>query len=64
MTPVTGVLNPATDEIISTPAFVVNNPQGTTVDSSPNAGLEVFLNPVQGNIDTGVSHEGDVGGAA
>lgn len=63
-TPVTGVANVATDEIMRTPAFVANNPQGATLDSSSNAMLNIFMNPVEGNVDTGVSHEGDLGGAA
>lgn len=63
MVAVTGVQNPTTDEIMRTPAFVANNPQGATLDSSPNAALSVFLNPVEGHVDTGVSHEGDLGGA-
>ena len=63
MVAVTGVQNPATDEIMRTPAFVANNPQGTTLDSSPNAALSIFANPVEGNVDTGVTHEGDLGGA-
>ena len=45
------------------PAFVANNPQGTTLDSTSNANLPIFTNPVAGNVDTGVSHEGDLGGA-
>ena len=47
----------------ATPAFVVANPLGTTLDSTPNAGLSIFANPVPGNVDTGVTHEGDLGGA-
>jgi len=62
-TPVTGVQNPSTDEIMRTPAFVANNPQGATLDSSSLAGLSIFANPVEGNVDTGVTHEGDLGGA-
>ena len=63
MAAVTGVQNPVTDEIMRTPAFVANNPQGSMLDSSPNAGLAVFASPVAGNVDTGVSHDGDLGGA-
>jgi hypothetical protein len=61
--PVTGVQNISTDEIMRTPAFMATNPQNTTLDSSPNAGLSIFANPVEGNIDTGVMHDGDLGGA-
>ena len=32
-------------------------------DTSSNAGLAVFTNPVQGHVDTGVQHDGDLGGA-
>ena len=45
------------------PAHVINNPAGTTLDSTPNANLAAFANPVTGFTDTGVSHEGDLGGA-
>ena len=64
MNPVTGVQNPATDEIMRTPAFVANNPQAATLDSTSNANLSIFSNPVEGNVDTGISHQGDLGGAA
>lgn len=64
MVAVTGVQNAATDEIIRTPAFVANNPQGGMMDSTNTAGLSIFTAPVEGNVDTGVSHEGDLGGAA
>lgn len=52
--------------IAHTPAYLVNNPEGLTDENTatPLAGMSVFLNPVEGNVDTGVSHEGDVGGAA
>jgi hypothetical protein len=60
---VTGVQNASTDEILRTPAFIVNNPQGASLDSTSLAGLAIFTNPVEGNVDTGVSHEGDLGGA-
>lgn len=63
MVAVTGAQNPVTDEIMRTPAFVANNPQGASLDSTSNAGLSIFANPVPGNVDTGVSHEGDLGGA-
>ena len=63
MVAVTGVQNPVTDEIMRTPAFVANNPQGASLDSTPNAGLSIFANPVDGHTDTGVTHSGDLGGA-
>jgi len=62
-TPVTGVPNPATDEVMRTPAFVANNPQSGNLDSSSTAGLSIFTNPVEGHTDTGVTHSGDLGGA-
>ena len=62
-TPVTGVVNAATDEVMTTPAFVVNNPQAAMLDSSPQANLSIFSNPVEGNIGA-ATHEGDLGGAA
>ena len=34
-----------------------------STDTSSNAGLSVFTNPVPGNVDTGVQHTGDLGGA-
>ena len=42
-----------------TPAFKT---PGTSDVSTE--GLPIFMNPVQGNIDTTSTHEGDVGGAA
>jgi hypothetical protein len=62
MVAVTGVLDPV-DTDMRTPAFVANNPQGGMLDSSPNAGLSIFSNPVEGNIGA-ATHEGDLGGAA
>ncbi len=65
--PVAGVHLASNDMAVAhTPAYLVNNPQGLRDESTatPNAGMSVFLNPIQGNTDTGVSHEGDVGGAA
>jgi hypothetical protein len=59
--PVTGVYNQINDEIVSTPAYVANNPQATNINSTPNAGLSIFDNPVNGNTDTGVVHDGDMG---
>ena len=59
--PVTAVYNQMNDEIVSTPAFVVNNPQASTLNSTPNAGLSVFDNPVMNNVTDGVSHDGDMG---
>ena len=47
-----------------TPAYVANNPQANSLDSTDTANLPIFSNPVQGNTDTGVSHDGDLGGAA
>ena len=61
-TAVTGQVN-TSPTASRTPAFVVNNPQGTTLDSTPNAGLALFTNVVSGNTDTGVTHSGDLGGA-
>jgi len=65
--PVTGVHLVSNNMAIAhTPAYLVDNPVGLAVEgtSTPNAGLSVFMNPVEGNVDTGVSHEGDLGGAA
>lgn len=60
--PVTSVYNPMSDETVSTPAYIVNNPQATNPNySTPNAGLNIFSNPVEGHTDTGVTHDGDVG---
>jgi hypothetical protein len=63
MVAVTGVLDPV-DTDMRTPAFIVNNPQNTNLNSDPLAGLSFYTNPVEGNVDTGVTHEGDLGGAA
>ena len=63
MVAVTGVQNVATDELVRTPAFMANNPQNATLNSDSLAGLSIFTNPVQGHVDTGVTHEGDLGGA-
>ena len=51
--------------IAHTPAYLVDNPVGLTVEgtSTPNAGLSVFTNPVEGNVGA-ATHEGDLGGAA
>jgi hypothetical protein len=65
--PVVGVHLASNDmSIAHTPAYLVNNPQGMRDENTatPLAGVSVFLNPVEGNVDTGVSHEGDLGGAA
>lgn len=65
--PVVGVhLDSNNTAIAHTPAYLVNNPQGLRNEgtSTPLAGLDVFLNPREGNQDTGVSHSGDLGGAA
>lgn len=65
--PVTGVHLAGNDMAIAhTPAYLVNNSEGLKDENtaSPNAGMSVFANPIQGNTDTGVSHEGDLGGAA
>jgi hypothetical protein len=65
--PVVGVHLASNDmSIAHTPAYLVNNPHGMRDENTatPLAGVSVFLNPVEGNVDTGVSHEGDLGGAA
>ena len=51
--------------IAHTPAYLVNNPQGLRDENTatPNAGISVFLNPVEGNIGL-ATHSGDLGGAA
>jgi hypothetical protein len=59
--PVTAVYNQMNDEIVSTPAFVVNNPQSSTLNSTSNAGLGVFDNPILRNVSDGVAHTGDMG---
>lgn len=41
------------------PAFVTTNR-----DNGQFGGLAIFANPVQGNVDTTTTHEGDLGGAA
>lgn len=46
-----------------TPAYMANNPQAGTMNNTDTANLDMFANPVQGNTDTGVSHDGDLGGA-
>ena len=64
--PVTGVhLVGNNMSIPHTPAYLVDNPVGLTVEgtSTPNAGMSVFTNPVQGNVGA-ATHEGDLGGAA
>ena len=64
--PVAGVHMPSNNTAIAhTPAYLVNNPQGLQDEntSTPLAGLSIFTNPVEGHVDTGVSHEGDLGGA-
>lgn len=62
-TQVTGQVN-TNPTVTYTPAFVSNNPVGTQLTSTPNAGLPVFEGAVSGFTDTGVSHSGDLGGAA
>ena len=65
--PVTGVHIAANDMAVAhTPAYLVNNPEGLKDENTatPLAGLSVFMNPVEGFTDTGVSHDGDLGGAA
>ena len=59
--PVTPVYNQMNDEIVSTPAFVVNNPQASNINSTPNAGLSVFDNPIMNNVTDGITHSGDMG---
>lgn len=64
--PVTGVHVAGNDMAIAhTPAYLVNNPQGMREENTatPLAGVSVFLNPVEGHRDTGVTHDGDLGGA-
>lgn len=64
--PVTGVHLAGNDMAVShTPAYLVNNREGMSAEAaaSPNAGLSVFANPVEGHRDTGVTHDGDLGGA-
>jgi hypothetical protein len=58
--PVTPVYNQTNDEIVSTPAFVVNNPQASTLNSTPLAGMSVFT-PILNNVTDGVNHMGDMG---
>jgi hypothetical protein len=64
--PVVGVHLANNTSIAHTPAYLVNNLAGLTAEASsgPNAGLEVFSKPVTGNVDIGVTHTGDLGGAA
>jgi hypothetical protein len=65
--PVVGVHIASNNTAIAhTPAYLVDNPTGlaTEGNSTPNAGLSVFANPVTGNVDIGVTHTGDLGGAA
>ena len=59
--PVTPVYNQTNDEIVSTPSFVVNNPQTGTLNSTPNAGLSAFDSPIMNNVSDGVTHDGDMG---
>jgi len=58
--PVTAVYNQTNDEIVSTPAFVANNPQATNINSTPNAGLSMFT-PILNNVTDGITHSGDMG---
>jgi len=58
--PVTPVYNQMNDEIVSTPAYVANNPQASTLNSTPNAGLSVFT-PILNNVIDGITHDGDMG---
>ena len=58
--PVTAVYNQMNDEIVSTPAFVVNNPQASTLNSTPNAGMGMFT-PILNNVTDGITHMGDMG---
>ena len=61
--PVVGSHNAINDpNVAHTPAYILNNANAER-SSAPNAGLSIFDNPVQGHVDTGVSHEGDLGGA-
>jgi hypothetical protein len=59
--PVTGVYNQMSDEIVSTPAYVANNPQATNINSTSNAGLSIFDNPILNNVTDGITHSGDMG---
>jgi len=59
--PVTPVYNQMNDEIVSTPAYVVNNPQTPALNSTSNAGMAVFDNPIMRNVTEGVTHSGDMG---
>ena len=58
--PVTAVYNQTNNEIVSTPAFVVNNPQAATLNSTSNAGLNMFT-PILNNVTDGITHSGDMG---
>lgn len=49
---------------VRVPAHVLANTQNTTNNVDQYAGLSVFTNPVAGHTDTGVTHTGDLGGAA
>ena len=59
--PVTPVYNQTTNEIVSTPAFVANNPQAATQTSTPSAGMSIFDNPIMRDVTEGVTHSGDMG---
>ena len=61
--PITGVAAGGVQPAPRTPAYMATNPQEQSLDSSPNANLSVFANPVEGFTDTGVAHDGDLGGA-
>lgn len=64
--PVTGVhLVGNNMSIPHTPAYLINNPEGLRDEntSTPNAGMSVFANPVEGHVGA-ATHEGDLGGTA
>lgn len=64
--PVAGVhLTGNNMSIAHTPSYLVNNPTGLSeeANATPLAGLAIFTNPVEGHVDTGVAHSGDLGGA-
>lgn len=64
--PVVGVHLASNDMAVAhTPAYLVNNPEGLKDEgtATPLAGMSIFTNPVEGHTDTGVTHQGDLGGA-
>ena len=64
--PVVGVHISSNDmSVAHTPAYLVNNPEGLSDENTatPLAGMSMFLNTYDGHKDTGVNHDGDLGGA-